>query len=57
MDETEEARVALRFASRRAAKTGGAVHMLTVLAPSPSSPLPGFRPPSRKRPAPAPRFC
>lgn len=35
MDETEEARVALRFASRRAAKTGGAVHMLTVLAPQP----------------------
>jgi nucleotide-binding universal stress UspA family protein len=31
MDETEEARVALRFAGRRAAKTGGSVHMLAVL--------------------------
>lgn len=35
MDETEEARVALRFASRRAAKTGGAVHLLAVLPPQP----------------------
>ena len=28
MDETEEALVALRFAARRAAKTGGAVHII-----------------------------
>jgi nucleotide-binding universal stress UspA family protein len=35
MDETDEARVALRFAGRRAAKTGGAVHMLAVLTPEP----------------------
>ena len=33
MDETDEARVALRFASRRAAKTDGAVHVLAVVPP------------------------
>lgn len=32
MDETEEALVALRFASRRAAKTDGAVHLLAMIA-------------------------
>jgi nucleotide-binding universal stress UspA family protein len=31
MDETEEARTAVRFASRRAAKTGGAVHILALV--------------------------
>ncbi|MFM2301968.1 MAG: hypothetical protein RLZZ84_1704 [Pseudomonadota bacterium] len=31
MDETEEASVALRFASRRAARTGGAVHLLALV--------------------------
>jgi hypothetical protein len=31
MDESEEARVALRFASRRAAKTGGQVHILAIV--------------------------
>lgn len=31
LDETEEARAALRFASRRAAKTGGALHLLAVV--------------------------
>ena len=31
MDETEEAKSALRFASRRAAKTGGAVHILALV--------------------------
>ena len=35
MDETEEALVALRFAARRAAKTGGAVHLLAVVPPEP----------------------
>lgn len=35
IDETEEARVALRFASRRAAKTGGGVHLLSVIEPEP----------------------
>lgn len=33
VDEAEEARVALRFAARRAAKTGGAVEILTLIAP------------------------
>jgi nucleotide-binding universal stress UspA family protein len=31
IDETEEARLALRFASRRAAKTNGAVHILALV--------------------------
>jgi len=31
MDETEEARIALRFASRRAAKTKGTVHILALV--------------------------
>ena len=33
MDETEEARKALRFASRRAASSGGAVHILALVQP------------------------
>ena len=33
VDETEEALVALRYASRRAVKVGGAVHMLALVAP------------------------
>jgi nucleotide-binding universal stress UspA family protein len=35
MDETEEALVALRFAAHRAAKTGGAVHLLALVEPQP----------------------
>lgn len=31
MDETEEARLALRFAARRAVRTGGAVHILALV--------------------------
>lgn len=31
MDESEEARLALRFAARRASKTGGAVHILAMV--------------------------
>jgi hypothetical protein len=31
IDETEEARLALRFASRRASKTNGAVHILALV--------------------------
>jgi len=31
IDETEEAHVALRFAARRAAKTGGVVHLLALV--------------------------
>jgi nucleotide-binding universal stress UspA family protein len=34
IDETDEARLALRFASRRAAKTGGAVHILALIPQS-----------------------
>lgn len=37
MDETEEALVALRFASRRAARTGGNVHLLALVPPQPFS--------------------
>lgn len=33
IDEGEESRVALRFAARRAAKTGGAVEILALIAP------------------------
>jgi len=33
IDESEEAGVALRFASRRAAQTGGAVHVLALAPP------------------------
>ena len=35
MDETEEASLALRFASRRATRTGGAVHLLALVPPQP----------------------
>lgn len=34
IDETEEAGAALRFASRRAAKTGGTVHILALAEPT-----------------------
>jgi hypothetical protein len=33
IDESDEARVALRFAARRAAKTGGAIEILALVAP------------------------
>jgi nucleotide-binding universal stress UspA family protein len=33
MDETAEARVALRFAARRAAGTGGSVHIVALVPP------------------------
>lgn len=35
MDETEEAALALRFATRRAAKTGGMVHLLALVPTQP----------------------
>ncbi|MFM5916586.1 MAG: universal stress protein [Novosphingobium sp.] len=35
MDETDEASLALRFASRRAQRTGGAVHLLALVPPQP----------------------
>ena len=34
IDETDEARVALRYAARRAARTGGTVEILAVIAPA-----------------------
>lgn len=37
MDETDEALVALRFGSRRAAKTGGNLHLLALVPPQPFS--------------------
>ena len=35
MDNTEEALVALRFASRRAIKTGGTLHIIAIIEPQP----------------------
>ncbi|MEY4056641.1 MAG: hypothetical protein RL519_1976 [Pseudomonadota bacterium] len=35
MDETDEAGVALRFAARRAARTGGALHLLALVPRQP----------------------
>lgn len=35
MDETDEAHVALRFAARRAARTGGQVHLLALVPRQP----------------------
>lgn len=37
IDDTDEARVALRYASRRASKTGGTLHLLTLIPPQPFS--------------------
>lgn len=34
VDETEEAAIALRFAARRAAKTGGAIEILALIEPT-----------------------
>lgn len=34
IDETEEAAIALRFAARRAAKTGGAIEILALIPPT-----------------------
>ena len=34
MDETEEAQAALRYAARRAARTGGAVELLALIEPA-----------------------
>lgn len=43
MDETEEALVALRFASRRAAKTGGTLHLLALVPPQQFSAFAGVQ--------------
>ncbi len=43
IDETEEALMALRFAARRAAKTGGAVHLLALVSPQPFNAFAGVQ--------------
>jgi nucleotide-binding universal stress UspA family protein len=43
VDETEEALVALRFASRRAAKTGGGLHLLALVPPQEFSAFAGVQ--------------
>lgn len=43
IDETEEALVALRFASRRAAKTGGSLHLLALVPPQQFSAFAGVQ--------------
>lgn len=43
IDETSEARIALRFAARRAAKTGGAVDILAVIEPAEFAPWGGVQ--------------
>ncbi|WP_423143060.1 universal stress protein [Parablastomonas sp. CN1-191] len=43
MDETDEARVALRFAARRAARTGGLIHLLALLPKQEFSPFGGVQ--------------
>jgi hypothetical protein len=43
MDETDEARGALRFAARRAARTGGLIHLLALLPKQEFSPFGGVQ--------------
>jgi nucleotide-binding universal stress UspA family protein len=43
IDETEEALLALRFASRRAAKTGGGLHLLALVPPQEFSAFAGVQ--------------
>jgi nucleotide-binding universal stress UspA family protein len=43
VDETDEALVALQFASRRAAKTGGALHLLALVPPQEFSAFAGVQ--------------
>ena len=43
VDETDEALVALRFASRRASKTGGALHLLALVPPQEFSAFAGVQ--------------
>ncbi len=43
MDETEEAATALRFAARRAARTGGQVHLLALVPQQPFVPFGGIQ--------------
>lgn len=43
MDETAEARLALRYAARRAARTGGTVHILALVPKQDFSPFGGVQ--------------
>jgi len=43
IDDSEEARIALRFAARRAAKTGGAIEILTTLPRQEFAPFGGVQ--------------
>ena len=43
IDETSEALIALRFASRRAAKTNGTVHLLALVPPQPFNAFAGVQ--------------
>jgi len=43
VDETDEALVALRFASRRAARTDGALHLLALVPPQPFNAFAGVQ--------------
>lgn len=43
VDETDEALVALRFASRRASKTGGGLHLLALVPPQEFSAFAGVQ--------------
>lgn len=43
MDETEESRMALRFAARRAARTSGRVHILALVPPQEFVPFGGIQ--------------
>jgi nucleotide-binding universal stress UspA family protein len=43
IDETDEALVALRFASRRASKTGGGLHLLALVPPQEFSAFAGVQ--------------
>ena len=55
MDETEESRLALRFASRRAVRTGGIVHIVAIVPQQTFSAFAVSRRPSRTRRAAAPK--
>ncbi len=43
VDDTEEARIALRFAARRAAKTGGGIEILTTIPRAEFTPFGGVQ--------------
>jgi hypothetical protein len=55
MDETEEATRALRFAARRAVRTGGGVHILALVPRQEFVAFAGSRPRSSRKPTIAPK--